>query len=225
MKITCLTFTHPFDESKAKISSASLPRDWRKIWCVESRHAAEMRPPEGVELLVRDFPRGGTLRGDVAVNAMAEIYRELGAECDALVKLDSDTVLFRPSAWTAPIEHADADFVYLRRHQFESRLLANGCCYAMSRRAIETLDAFPREHPAQFEGHEDMIFSAFFTTVRRELTLCQLDKTKFYWHTARSMSPRHFGGHYGYTTTEAMRALVEEHLAIFSGEKPEFRQQ
>lgn len=213
MKTICLTFTYPADAEKAAISARFLPKAWRKIWCVESAHEAKMRAmlTEGVELLVRDFPRGATLRGDKSVNAQAAVYRELGAECDCLVKLDSDTVLYRPEAWTAPCEFADIDFTYIRRHHFESRLLANGCCYAMSKRAMERLAAFPQTHPANFRGHEDLIFSEFFTCQNKALTLCQLDKTKVYWTTKPSMSPKHFAGHYGYMTTDKMRNLVAEH--------------
>lgn len=212
MNTIVLTFTYPADAEKAAIGASFLPKSWRKIWCVESAHVSQITPPEGVELLVRDFPRGNTLRGDGAVNAQAQIYRELGAECDCLVKLDSDTVLFRPEAFTAPCEFSDVDFTYIRRHHFESRLLANGCCYAMSRRAIERLATFPAEHPKNFKGHEDLIFSEFFTCQHKDLTLCQIDKTKVYWHTKPSMSSRHFAAHYGYITTAQMRALLVEHL-------------
>ena len=218
MKTTSVTFTYPFDAGKAAISAAHLPACWRKVWCVESAHASQIAPPPGVELLVRDFPRGRTLRGDDAVNGIAAVYRELGADCDCLVKVDSDTVVFRPDAFTAPVEFADVDFAYIRRHHFESRLLANGCCYAMSRRAIERLAEFPQSHPANFSGHEDLIFSEFFSCQNKDLTLCQLDKTKVYWHTKQSISPRHFVGHYGYITTDGMRKLVAEHLKTIKGQ-------
>lgn len=215
MNVISITFTYPADAGKAAFSSGLLPASWHKVWCVESRHADLIRVPKGVELLVRDFPRGNTLRGDACVNAQAAIFRELGERCDCLVKLDSDTVLFRPDAFTAPCQFADIDFTYIRRHHFQSRLLANGCCYAMSKRATERLGAFPKKHPENFAGHEDLIFSEFFTCQNKDLTLCQIDKTKVYWHTAKSMSPAHFAAHYGYIATSEMLSLAEEHLKFF----------
>lgn len=213
MQITSITFTCPRDAAKAAAHAALLPTGWRKIWCVESKHAAQISAPEGVELLVRDFPRGGTLRGDLAVRGMAAVYLELAESCDLLVKIDSDTALYRPEAFTAPAELAEVDFVYIRRHEFESRLLCNGCCYAVSKRALKRLSHFyPGEIPKQYKGHEDLIFSSFWTTVERDLTLCQINKTKVFWCTAPYDGVDCICAHYGYMTAAEAHSRMETHL-------------
>lgn len=211
----CLTFTFPRDFRRAAFHASLLPKWWRRVWCVESAHAdaARAAAPAGTEILVRDFPRGGTLRSDAALLGMRDVYLELAErpECDLLVKLDSDTAIFRPDAWTAPFYSADADFTYIRRHHAESRLLANGCCYAVSRRALRRLVNFSIETdaPAAFEGHEDYVFSAFWTARRdnRDLTLCQIDKRKIWWAARRYEGADCFAAHCGYVSEDEDFAL------------------
>lgn len=209
MNIICLTFTFPRDFARAACHQRFLPAAWRKIWCVESadRTAARAAAPAGTEILPRDFPRGKTLRGDDAVEGMRRVFLELAAQCELLVKLDSDTALFRPEAWTAPAEAADVDFTYLRRYEAESRLLANGCAYAVSRRALLRLKNFYADGdniPAGFAGHEDLLFSAFWTALprNRDLTLCQLNKDKFHWCAKPYYGADCLGAHLGYVSQE-----------------------
>lgn len=130
-----------------------------------------------------------------------------GAQCELLVKLDSDTALFRPEAWTTPAETADVDFTYLRRYDAESRLLANGCAYAVSRRALLQLKNFysaADKIPAGFAGNEDMLFSAFWTALprNRDLTLCQLSKDKFHWCAKPYYDADCLDAHLGYVSQE-----------------------
>ena len=203
MKIIALTFTCARDAKRAAFHQKFLPTHWRKIWCVESADK-DIPAPEGTEILVRDFPRGGTLRGNAAIYGMRDVFLELAAECDLLVKLDSDTVLFRPQAWTAPFEYAGAAFTYIRRYDAESRLLANGCAYAVSRRALLRLRNFYEESeiPEKMTGHEDLIFSSFWTAFprNRDLTLCQLDKDKFHWCAKPYYGADCLGAHLGYVS-------------------------
>lgn len=209
MNTICLTFTFPRDFERAAFHQQSLPKSWRKIWCVESADvsAARAAAPEGTEILPRDFPRGNTLRGAEAVEGMRQVFLELAAQCDLLIKLDSDTALFRPQAWTAPAEFADVDFTYVRRYEAESRLLANGCAYAVSRRALLRLKNFYNESdtvPAAFAGHEDLLFSAFWTALprNRDLTLCQLNKDRFHWCAKPYYGADCLGAHLGYVSQE-----------------------
>lgn len=221
MKIICLTYTFPRDAERAAYHQKFLPADWRKIWCVESAHEAKMRAaaPAGTELLVADFPRGSSLRHAEAIEGMRRVFLALATECDLLVKLDSDTALFRPEAWTAPFASADIDYTYIRRHTAESRLLANGCAYAVSGRALRRLDAFDAatHARAQFRGHEDLVFSAFWTGAtapkNRDLTLCQLDKKKIWWKIKPCAAPDCFGGHFGYVSFERDREVCERFFA------------
>lgn len=214
MKIICLTFTCARDAERAAFHQKFLPANWRKIWCVESKDA-DLPVPAETEKLVRDFPRGGSLRQVEAIRGMRAVFLELANECDLLVKLDSDTALFRPEAFTVPAEVADTDFTYIRRHTAESRLLANGCCYAVSERALRRLKNFDeaRDIPPAFGGHEDLIFSAFWTggivPENRDLTLCQIDKKKVWWSIKTYAGNDIFAGHFGYIPQAQDFALCE----------------
>lgn len=201
MRIICLTFTYPKDARRAAFHAQLLPSHWRKIWCVEPAHAG-MPVPAGVEKLVRDFPRGQTLRHDAAILGMRDVYLDLSKQCDALVKLDSDTALFRPEAFEAPIRYAESDFVYVRRLAMESRLLCNGCCYAVSKKALRRLAGkFDLSlFPEQFGGHEDLIFSAFWAVRHKDLSLCQINKLKWSWCEVPYIAADAFGAHNGYVS-------------------------
>ncbi len=182
-KIVCITFTYPADAVRAARNSTLLPKHWKLIWCIEPKHA-DMPIPDGVEALVADFPRGGTLRDAAAVYAMAKVYVDMQTKYDAdvVIKLDSDTALFQPHAWTKPIMECSADFVYIRRSFAEGRLLCNGCCYSMGRRAIERLKLrfYPNGIPAKFNGHEDLVFSSFFNAIEVDLYCSQINKERVY---------------------------------------------
>lgn len=223
MKIVCLTYTYPGDAAKAALCGAFLPPEWTRIWCVEPTHA-DMPVPEGVEKLVADFPRGGSLRYAPALNGMAKVFADFAGKCDALVKLDSDTVLWRPGAWTAPIEHSGTDFVYIRRHYVEGRLFANGNAYALSRRALTRMGNFKAEiHAAKnrYGGHEDRVFSAFLTTENVDLVFCQLDKMRCHWRSAPYVSADCLCSHYGYITFGQMQKKAAEMCEMLGLEMPD----
>lgn len=215
MNIICLTFTCARDAERAAFHQKFLPENWRKIWCVEPKDAL-LPVPAGTEKLVRAFPRGASLRQIEAIRGMRNVYLELAEKCDLLVKLDSDTALFRPEAWTVPAEVADIDFTYIRRHTAESRLLANGCCYAVSKRALQRLKNFDETRDAlpAFGGHEDLIFSAFWTggivPENRDLTLCQIDKKKVWWSIKAYAGNDIFAGHFGYIPQDEDFALCKK---------------
>lgn len=218
----CLTFTFPRDFRRAAVHARFLPHDWRRIWCVapEDAEAARSAAPAGTEILPRAFPRGRTLIGGGAVDGMRDVFLELAErpECDLLVKLDSDTALFLPEAWTAPHAAAGADFTYIRRHGWESRMpLANGCCYAVSRRAMRRLKNFYVPPPA-FEGREDFVFSAFWTGAlvpeNRDLSTCRLDKNKFWWCARPYDGADCFGAHFGYVAEDVDFALCAARLSV-----------
>ena len=210
MKIACLTFTFPRDYELAARHATTLPADWEKIWCVESRDAssAHAAAPAGTEILVADFPRGKTLRENAAIHGMRHVFLDLVARgFDGIVKLDSDTALFRPLAWTAALEFAGTDFTYISRWERESRLLCNGCAYTMSARAVsrlaDTIFFKKTGIPAQFKGHEDLVFSAWLTAFQRDLTTCRLDKNRFHWKVRPYNGTDILGAHYGYQRASA----------------------
>lgn len=200
MDVVCLTFTYPKDAPKAAICGALLPAGWRRVWCVEPKHA-DMPVPDGVEKIVADFPRGGTLRYKPAILGMAKVYA--GFDCDCLIKLDSDTAMWRTDAFVAPIEFSDVDFVYIRRNKNEDGY-ANGNAYAMSRRAVSRVGGFSTLFtPAlidRYLGNEDRVFSAFLIDRNPDLTCCQINKAKCGWHMCAYTAPDCIASHYGYVS-------------------------
>lgn len=220
MNIACLTYTCSSDAALAARHASILPAAWKKFWIVESKDAG-IEPPAGTEILVRDFPRGGSLSGRECIEGMRKVFLEFAeAGFDAVVKLDSDTALFRPEAWTAPFESAGTDFTYIRRWENESRLLANGCAYTVSRRAIERLAPerfFPNGLPPNFHGAEDKIFSAFWTAFQRDLTLCQLDKNRVHWKCRPYFGNDILAAHYGYLRRDAETLFARHRNAAAPG--------
>jgi hypothetical protein len=223
MKIVCLTFTCPRDAAKAALCGAFLPKAWARVWCVETAHA-DMPVPAGVEKLVADFPRGGSLRYAPALDGMAKVFSGFADKCDCLVKLDSDTVLWRPEAWTSAIEHAGTDFVYIRRNFIEGRLFANGNAYSLSRRALERMRNFKASvHAAKnrYDGHEDRVFSAYITTDNVDLVFCQLDKMKCHWRATPYYGADCLCSHYGYISFDQAREKAAKMCKIIECEMPD----
>lgn len=202
-KTYCLIYTCFRDVIKAQMCAACVPADWQIIWCVAGIDR-DLPLPRG-EIMVRDFPRGGQLRFIDALRGMRDVYLEIAermTDADLLVKLDSDTTVFRPESFTAPFFYGDVDFTYIRRNFNEGRFTANGCCYAVSRRALLRLKRLPErrfeEAARRYEGHEDRVFSSFWTTQNIDLTFCQLDKAKCDWHYRRYEGADSYLGHWGY---------------------------
>lgn len=222
--ITCLTYTCPKDAVKAAFTGALVPENWRRVWCLESRHA-DMPVPAGVEKIIRDFPRGGSLKGEASLNGMRDVFLEFARDDEPtklLVKLDSDTALYRPEAWVLPYLCADIDFTYIRRHYVEGRLLCNGCAYALSKKALKRFERFSTSRAAaRLEGAEDKVFSSFLTLENVDLTLCQIDKTKCFMRVNPYKGADAFCAHVGYyTTTEAIK-IVSEHLRKIGKDAPD----
>ena len=222
MKITALTFTCRRDAEKAALTAQLLPATWRRVWCVSAADA-DMPVPEGTEKLVADFDRGKNLIGEAAVAGMRDVYLRFAddVETDALIKLDSDTALWRPEAFSAPLEFAGVDFVYVRRYFVEGRLTANGCCYAMSKRALHrlrTLDA--KKECAGKLGAEDVVFSSFITVKNVDLVYCQLDKARCHWSVAPFVSRSALLSHLGYYSTDEARGILREMCALLGRVEP-----
>lgn len=223
MKKIALTFTCPRDAVKAAYLGAAsfFAPSVRRIWCVESKHA-DMPIPTGVERLVVDFNRGRSLRGTAAIAGIAEVYGLLADQADALIKIDSDTLLLRPSAFWAPIEAAYVDFVYIRRYFVEGRLLANGNCYALSRRGLERASCIDAEQAAKkYDGHEDKCFSTWLLRDNVDLTSCQIDRTKCHWHITPYAGRDLIAAHFGYESTDAVLARARAALAIHGCSLPD----
>lgn len=221
MKTCCITWTCERDFSLAMRHLALVPDDWTVVWVVSGVDYEKFknRVPARVELWRCDFNRGGTLRGNDAIRGMRAVFKVVAQRgFDCIVKLDSDTALFEPRAFSAPIEFCNCDFAYIRRNEEEgsSRLTANGCCYAMSARALARICDneifFPNGIPEQFGGHEDLIFSAFLTAYQRDLCFAQINKNSVYMRINRIPAGTAICAHYGYLREEA-EALFTAELA------------
>lgn len=216
------------DILKAFWASQMLPKAKTRItWVVESKDK-DLPVPAGVRLVVRDFPRGGQLRYFEALVGMREVFLEAAEEMgeqDLLVKLDSDTCIFNFKAIVEPFFCAGVDFTYIRRHFNEGRLLANGCCYAVSKRALLRLRNMPIENfkdkARRFDGHEDLIFSSIWTTENTDLTLCQLDKARCHWNYLNYFGKDCLLAHYGYIKNDETLELLEKHCAITGNSVPD----
>lgn len=220
MDIVCLTFTCPKDAPKAALCGAFLPAEWRRVWCVEPKHA-EMPAPDGVEKIVADFPRGGTLRYNPAILGMAKVFA--GIDCDCLIKLDSDTVIWRPDAFVLPIERSDVDFVYIRRGKSEGGY-ANGNAYALSSRArarVGGCTSLFADLIDRYYGHEDRVFSAFLIDRNPDLTCCQINKEKCGWHMRAYTAPDCIATHYGYTSFDEARSSIADMCRVLNREVPD----
>ncbi|MBP3303010.1 MAG: hypothetical protein J6L64_07775 [Opitutales bacterium] len=219
--IVCLTFTYPKDAPKAALCGALLPAGWRRVWCVEAKHAG-MPVPDGVEKIVADFPRGETLRYKPAILGMAKVYA--GFDCDCLIKLDSDTAMWRPDAFVAPIECSDVDFVYIRRHKNEDGY-ANGNAYAMSKRAVSRV----RDYSAfitptlidRYFGNEDRVFSAFLIDRNQDLTCCQINKAKCDWRMRAYTATDCIASHYGYISFDETKGRVSDMCRALNRDIPD----
>lgn len=212
--VFAITYTCKRDLLKAWIMHSTLPKDWFKIWVV-SESDSEMPIPFGVRRVVKKFNRGHGLNLPESVLAMKELYVEIAKEMtdsDLLVKIDSDTVLYRPDAFTAPFRAGSVDFTYIRRHFNEGRLLCNGCCYAVNKRALERLgrvsDKVWNEVFSKFKG-EDMVFSAIWNVYNTDLMTCQINKKMGYLCCEPYHDKKMIFGHYGYMTATKMFGEVE----------------
>lgn len=218
-RVFCLVYTYEAHAAKTAMAAAFIPKEWEVYYCVDEKDA-EMPIPARGKRIIRNFPRGGQLRYFDALIGMRDVFLEFAGimgERDILVKLDADTMLYRPWAFIAPFL-ADVDFTYVRRNFNEGRFTANGCCYALGKRAIERLRRLPTERfeelARRWEGHEDKVFSSFITTQNVDLTFCQLDKAKCDWQYCRNRSADTYLFHAGYfknaeTLEEAARVAKE----------------
>lgn len=162
MKICFLTYNFPRDYALAAALHENLRavyQDAAFIWIVEAKDAG-VPVPARTRVLVRNFNRGGNLRYTECLHGMTAVYRELADEFDIIVKIDADTFLAEPCAWTDYIADG-GDVAYIPHLQ--NRACGNGCAYALSARAARYFSQIsPAEFDArahQFGGREDMFFT------------------------------------------------------------------
>lgn len=215
MRICFLTYNFPRDYALANALHSHLHAHYSDatfIWCIESKDVS-VPVPEGIQPLVRDFNRGGNLRYTEALHAMSRIYAELAEQFDIIVKLDADTFLVEPCAWTDYIADG-GDIAYIPHAK--NRATGNGCCYALSSRAARFFSGLsPAEFDArshQFGGREDMFFTgnainnpAFYSSMipRNRVSWCDLDTQP---------GRNAIAAHLGYLTIDDIETRISEIL-------------
>ena len=212
MKIAVVIFTFPRDfELAARAADTALTRWGRTgqpkpavFFAVASSDAPAARAA-GLgargEIIEHSFDAGGTLRYSGALHGMRAVYRGVFARgFDALLKLDSDTLLLRPECFTNPARDSGVGFVGVRRFAADSfelggapkdrplLNLCNGCAYLFTRDAFAAVDALPPAAidaaAAQANGHEDLFFSfcatrhdgIYFSQISKNLCVFDLEK-------------------------------------------------
>jgi hypothetical protein len=154
MRVAEVTFTHAPHQQPAADHDGGETRV-RRIWCVEPKDAA-MLPPRGVELWVRDFPRGGNLNGWACVAGILDVFAELfAAGAEVVVKKDSDVRVLDYPALAPPPGYCLQGVTKPTYHHWQ----IFGCCYALTRDALpilrEALDA--RAYPGRRVPEDDFV--------------------------------------------------------------------
>lgn len=219
MKICAVVFTYPGDYLKAARLPQSICDYVDKVFfCIESKDVHVPIPQWATQLVV-DFDRCYQLHGTEAIIGMKRVYKmlvEMGY--DAIVKIDSDTVVFRPEQIIKPLE-LGSDYVYIRRIMRNKNgafiRRANGCCYGMSANLINALHKIPSKILDDVmianDRHEDLVFSNLFTEVV-SANVHDINKLKVWWSAAPYREPDCIIGHFGYCDIDR----IKEEIAIIN---------
>ena len=214
MKTCAVVFTYPGDYPKAIRLTQSLKNHLDTIFfCIESRDK-NVPLPEWVTPLVVDFDRCRQLHGTQAIIGMKAVYTMLVEQMkyDAVLKIDSDTIILRPEQFITPIE-LGSDYAYIRRlmatdkkGRFVRR--CNGCAYMMSANAIREMNKIPPERFDEIlftnDRHEDLVFSNFFTELP-SVNIHDIDKRKVWWSVMPYRKQDCICCHFGYVDMERIR--------------------
>lgn len=216
-RFSVVVFTCARDFDRAKRAIAELRKNWHRtglstlprvllaVHESDAVSAKEAFPEE--EFIVHDFNAGGSLRYSGAIHGMRKVFRDVFSGSDIVIKLDSDTLLYRPECFSMPILMSGVGFVGVRRFAVDSTTLGNapkdkpilnlcnGCAYMMTREAFGFIDgATPAVIDAaihEANGHEDLFFSRMFSAcdavfcsyVAKTLCVFDGDESKVNEHT------------------------------------------
>lgn len=219
MKICAVVFTYPGDYPKA-IRLTQNMKDYVDdiFFCIESKHK-DVPLPNWVTPLVFDFDRCFQLHGTEAIIGMKKVYTQLiDNGYDAVIKLDSDTLVLRPDQFITPLE-LGSDFVYIKRYtktkEGEHVRRCNGCCYALSANAVKLLNEYPSNIfdavMYQNDRHEDMVFSTLLTNIP-EVHIHEVNKSKVWWSVMPYRKSDCIVCHFGYCDI----ARIDEELKQFA---------
>lgn len=219
MKVAILTFTYPKDAIKASIGLQLIPKEWDVFWALDKKDE-DMPVPERVKKIITEFPRGERLNSNEMIygfrDLLFDLTKEDGKGYDVVIKLDSDTSIFKPEVFVDPIELGGSDFVYIRRTPNECRIpVSNGICYSMTRRAVEYLRNVDFTNLIlEYNGAEDEILSHFFAAYHPWPLISQIDKFLVDWSVQPFGTEKTIAGHYGYVSNNQMLARTNEILKI-----------
>lgn len=205
MKIACITFTYPKDAIKAFIGSKLLPKDWDIYWALDEKDK-EMPVPSNVNKIITNFDRGHHLNSKEMIYGFIELLSKLSEKYDIVLKLDSDTSLYKPECFINPIVDSNSDFVYIRRTPAEYiAQISNGICYSLSKRCISYLLGVDYTKLIMIHhGSEDSIISHFLAHIHPWPLLSQIDKLRCDWCSSEYISENTIAGHYGHINNNEM---------------------
>lgn len=217
MKIACITFTYPDDGIKAIIGRQLIPKEWDHYWIVEKRH--EYMPiPEGVKKITTHCNRGTHLNDGEFCKEYFEILKQLKhMGYDIIVKVDSDTALYKPECFVWPIEHCGVDYTYIKQCIIKPEgidQLCNGICYGLNSRIVDCFDyekKFLDEVITLYKGAEDFVMTRFLSDIKFPV-VCNIDRLLIDWCSKRRTDDKVIAGHYGYNGNTNMINCVNEIL-------------
>lgn len=215
MKIACITFTYPKDAFKAFIGSHLLPKEWDIFWAVDEKDK-DMPVPSNVKKIITTFDRGHHLNSKEMIYGFIDILQHLSNEYDIILKLDSDTSLYKPECFINPIIDSHSDFVYIRRTPNEYITpISNGICYSFSKRCISyMLNVDYTKLIMIHNGSEDSIISHFLSSIHPWPLISQIDKSRIDWSTNSFIDEKAIAGHYGYINNNEMFDRTNEILKL-----------
>lgn len=215
MKIACITFTYPKDAIKAFIGSSLLPKDWDIYWAIDEKDK-DMPVPSNVSKIITEFDRGEHLNSKQMIYGFVEILKLFSEHYDIIIKLDSDTALYKPECFINPIIDSNSDFVYIRRTPNEYIVpISNGICYSLSKRCISyLLNVDYTKLIMIYNGSEDSIISHFLSCIHPWPLISQIDKSKIDWSTVEFCDKQTIAGHYGYINNGKMFEQVNKVLNV-----------
>lgn len=217
MRTCALVFTYPGDYERAVYCIKPLIDKVDSIFfCIESEHA-DFPLPIWVTPIIADFNRCKSLHGAEAIFGIKSVYKMLNEKgYDCILKVDSDTMIFRPECFLDPIE-TGADFTFIKRFENTNANMphartANGMAYALSKAGVSCLnstesDVFDRIM-FQYDRHEDLTFSSILTT-NRFIQTSEIPKFKIFFSVGPYRKSDIIAAHFGHCDIDRIKDEIK----------------
>lgn len=234
MRSCALVFTYPGDYERAVYCIQPLVDKVDSIFfCIESEHT-DFPLPSWVTPIIADFNRCSSLHGAEAIFGVKSVYKMLNERgYDCILKVDSDTMIFRPECFLDPIE-IGADFTFIKRFENNDAnpnvRTASGMAYGISKAAVTCLNSTDSatfdKIMFQYDRHEDLTFSAILTS-NRFIQTSEIPKFKIYFSVGPYRKSDIIAAHFGHCDIERMKdeiKLIKPQLYddIFSEENTKY---